>query len=146
MDKRRSKMSPGRLMNKILEQALGVGLGQALLQANCVTQFPVPESYKLCKANGILLTMQEQVYSATLGKLCSTAETSSPGRLREKGKHHCLHFTEGETQTEGTGAASKFRADPPNFLTLRHFSWEHTIPHMLLMFSLQRMRILHFSA
>lgn len=51
-----------------------------------------------------------------------------------------------EKLIEGTGSASKCRADPPGFLTLRHFSWEHTIPHMLLMFSLQRMRILHFSA
>ena len=79
------------------------------------------------------------------GKLCSPAKTSLSGYLREKGKHRCLHFTEGETETEDIGAASKFRADPPGFLTRRHFSWEHTISHTLLMFSPQRMRILHFS-
>lgn len=80
------------------------------------------------------------------GKLCSAAQTSPSGCPGENGNRRCLHFTEGETETEDIGAASKFRADPPGFLTRRHFSWELTIPHALLVFSPQRTRILHFSA
>lgn len=159
MGKKRSRMSPWRLTKKISEQAFGVGLGPALPQANCVTRLPVPENCNLCKANPVLLAAQErgrcqppclQCYS---GKPCSPAKTSPSGRLREKGKHRCLHFTEGETETEDIGAASKFRADPPGFLTRRHFAWEHTIPHTLLGFfsaenedlALQRLRDIFLS-
>lgn len=148
MNKKRSRMSPWRLMKKILEQAFGVGLGPALPQANRVTWFPMPENCNLCKANRVLLTVQERghcqhpTYSATLGNSAALPKHHPQGCRREKEKHRCLHFTEGETETEDIGAASKFRT---GFLTHRCFSWEHTISHTLLGFSQQRTRILHFS-
>lgn len=149
-DKKRSRMSPWRLAKKILEQVFGVGLGPALSLGKLCPAVPharelqPPQGawYPLGHAGaGTLPAPCRQCHS---GKFRSTAKTPPSGCLREKGQYHCLFYR--RRNREDIGAASKFRADPQGFLTCRHFSWEHTIPHMLLMFSPQRARIFHLRA
>jgi len=66
-------------------------LGPALPQANCVTRFPMPGNCRLCKANGILLTMQERgrcqhpAYSATLRNSTALPKHHPWGALEKKG-------------------------------------------------------------
>lgn len=110
----------------------------------------MPESCNLCKVHGVPWPCRSRELPAPRGpcrsgKFCSTAKIPPLGCLREK-RAASLPLFYRRRNREDTGAASKFRADPPGFLSHRHFSWEHTIPHTLLMFSPQRTRILHLSS
>lgn len=123
---------------------------QPFPRVNCVPQFPMPESCNLCKAHGVPVARQEQGHcqhpadSAAL-EILQHCQNHPQAALEKKGSITASALQK-EKQREDIGAASKFRADPPGFLTRRHFSWEHAIPHILLMFPPQRTRILHFSA
>lgn len=104
MDMKRSRMSPWRLVKNILEQVFGVGLGAAL--SLCKLCHAVPHARELQPLQGARCppgragpgTLPAPCGQCHSGKFCSTAKISPSGCLREKGQHHCLHFTEGETE------------------------------------------------
>lgn len=104
MDERMSRMSPWRLVKKILEQVFGVGLGPALSPGKLCPS--VPHARELQPLQGARCppgrvgagTLPAPCRQCHSGKFCSTAKISPSGCLTEKGQHHCLRFAEGETE------------------------------------------------
>lgn len=81
------------------------------------------------------------------GKFCSTAKISPSDCLREKGQHHCLHFTEGETE-RGHRSSIKIQSRSTRLSDSQTlFMGTHHPPHTARVFSaenqdltLQRLR------